>query len=95
MKIHNKLFLILFSFSSLLIITLLLIIQWSIGRGMLDYVNAKEVKALAPLVEELAQVYQQQESWQSLTGQDRKLFYLVHQQLVDSQYSGLMIPDTN
>ncbi len=86
MKIRNKLFLILVSFSSILIITLLLTIQWSIGQGMIDYVSAKEIDVLEPLAQELSEVYQQDNSWQSLAGKHRQLFHLVQQQLVDSQF---------
>ncbi|MCF6144659.1 MULTISPECIES: ATP-binding protein [Pseudoalteromonas] len=89
MKIHNKLFLILFSFSFLLITSLVLLMQWSIGQGMIDYVNAKEVKALQPLVSQFAQRYQRDSSWRSFEGDERQFFRLVIQQLVDSQF----VPD--
>ena len=55
MKIQNKLFLIFFGFSLVLVVALPLVMQWSIGKGMVDYVNTKEIEALAPLVEELSE----------------------------------------
>jgi len=45
MKIQSKLFLILFSFSFLLVTTLVLLTQWSLGKGMVEYVNAKVVES--------------------------------------------------
>lgn len=86
MKIHNKLFLILFSFSFLLITGLVLLMQWSIGQGMVDYVNAKEVKALQPLTAKLVKRYQVESSWQSLAGDNRKFYSLVQQQLRESLF---------
>ena len=50
MKIHNKLFLILFSFTFSIIAGLVVLIQYSIGQGIIDFVNAKEVKAVNPLI---------------------------------------------
>ncbi len=86
MKIHNKLFLILFSFSFVLIAGLILIMQWSIGQGMIDYVNAKEVKALQPLTVRFAQQYNADSSWQSMRGNNRQFFWMVQKQLRDSQF---------
>jgi len=86
MKIHNKLFLILFSFSFGLITALVLLMQWSIGQGMIDYVNAKEVKALKPLTISFAQKYETEHSWQSMRGDNRQFFRLVQKQLRDSQF---------
>ena len=59
MKIHNKLFLILFSFTFSIIAGLVVLIQYSIGQGVIDFVNAKEVKALEPLAVQLANKYAQ------------------------------------
>ncbi|WP_413694071.1 hypothetical protein [Psychromonas sp. KJ10-2] len=57
MKIHNKLFLVFFGFSLVLVTALVLLIQWSIGKGIIEYVNSKEVEALKPLVAVLEDEY--------------------------------------
>ncbi|WP_405631442.1 ATP-binding protein [Pseudoalteromonas sp. Ld20] len=86
MKIHNKLFLILFSFSFILITGLVLVMQWSIGQGMVDYVNAKEVKALQPLASQLAREYQKTSSWKNFEGENHRFFHLIRKQLKESQF---------
>lgn len=77
MKIQHKLFLILFSFSLLLVTALVLLIQWSIGKGMVEYVNSKEIETLNPLITELASEYQKEDSWSTLQGQHQKFAYLL------------------
>lgn len=72
MKIHNKIFLILFSFSLVLVSALVLLIQWSIGKGMIEYVNSKEVETLKPLIVELESEYQKENNWSSLQGKNKK-----------------------
>lgn len=72
MKIHNKLFFILFSFSLLLVTGLVLLIQWSIGKGMIEYVNRKEIETLKPAIVELASEYQQQKNWSTMRGKHKK-----------------------
>jgi len=71
MKIHNKLFLILFSFTFSVIAGMVILIQWSIGQGVIDFVNAKEIKALEPLTLQLAKQYQKTPSWELVIGGDK------------------------
>lgn len=80
MKIQQKLFLILSSFSLALVSVLVVLMQWSIGNGMIDYVNAKEVQSLTPVTEKLIREYKKQHSWRSYEGQHRKLKMLILQQ---------------
>nr|QXF14414.1 signal transduction histidine-protein kinase BaeS [uncultured bacterium] len=86
MKIHNKLFLVLFSFSFLLVAMLVLLIQWSIGKGMIDYVNNKEQDALQPLVIALQEQYQKEGGWKSLRDNPRYFGRLVYMHLKDSAF---------
>lgn len=87
MKIQNKLFLILFSFSFLLVTLLVFLMQWSIGKGMINYVNTKEVEALKPVVIELAKEYQIENNWVSMTGRHDKFIRLISEQLAASEFS--------
>lgn len=66
MRLQNKLFLSLIISSALLVVLMLALMQWSVERGMLDYVNIKEEARLAPALEELAQIYQGSDSWSEL-----------------------------
>ena len=72
MKIHNKLFLVFFSFSFLLVGALVLLIQWSIGKGVIDYVNSKDIDALKPLVAQLETEYKKENSWKNLKGHHKR-----------------------
>ncbi|KTF11434.1 ATP-binding protein [Pseudoalteromonas sp. 10-33] len=87
MKIHNKLFLILFSFTFSIIAGLVVLIQWSIGQGVIDYVNAKEIKALEPLVAKLAKQYESSASWDEVIHDNKSFRRLVEAELQSSQFS--------
>jgi len=86
MKIHNKLFLILFSFSFFLVTALLLLVQWSIGRGMVEYVNSKEVEALKPVIVQLESEYKKNNDWSTLRGKHKKFGDLLFSNLKDSEF---------
>ena len=86
MKIQNKFFLILFSFSLILVTIAALLMQWSIGKGMIDYVNTKEQQALQPLIKSLANAYQINDDWSSLRNKNRKFSDLVYLKLNGSQF---------
>ena len=89
MKIHNKLFLILFSFSLILITVLVLLIQWSIGRGMIEYVNSKESQELKAVIVLLEDEYKKTNDWSTMQGKDQEFGNLLFSALQDS---GLMMP---
>lgn len=83
MKIQNKLFLVIFSFSLLLVTALVLLIQWSINRGIVDYVNSKEVETLKPLVTQLVNEYKKHNSWDMLQNNHQKFGDLLFLTLQD------------
>ncbi|MGB5445372.1 MAG: ATP-binding protein [Psychromonas sp.] len=60
--------------------------QWSIGKGMVEYVNSKEVETLKPLITELAQVYQKDNSWLKMQGQSRKFDDLIFAALKETVF---------
>jgi len=66
MKIFTKLILILLFTSILLLTVIYATVQWSFDRGMLEYVNKKELASLELLSKNLALFYQQEQSWESL-----------------------------
>lgn len=86
MKIQNKLFLILFGFSLLLVTILVFLMQWSIGKGMVDYVNTKEIEALKPVVAKLVKQYKKENSWQAMLGEHEKFRRLISAQLFSSEF---------
>ena len=88
MKIHNKLFLVLFGFSLVLVTALVLLIQWSIGKGLVEYVNRKEVEALKPLVTELQEEYKKHGDWSGIQNKNKRFGHLLFLYLQgnDSQF---------
>jgi len=87
MKIHNKLFSTLLIFSSFLVISFVALMQWSIDRGMVEYVNKREVNALAPLINQLKNNYQQVNGWQELKGHHKKFKKMLENSLAGSEFS--------
>ena len=92
MKIQNKLFLIFFAFSLILVTALATLMERSIGKGMVQYLNTKEVEALHPLVEALADEYKKNNDWSTIRNNNRKFADLVYLKLKDSGFL-LPLPD--
>jgi len=89
MKTQQKLFAIIFSFSLVLIGSIVFFMQWSIDKGMVEYVNKQQVLTLQPVVVALTQKYQQTGSWQDLEHKYRKFQRLLRE---NSQGLDLNIP---
>lgn len=87
MNIQKKFFLIFFGFSLVLVLFLVLLMQWSLGKGMIEYVNTKEIETLTPVVKELATEYQKHDNWQGMSGKHKKLRYLISESLSNSDFS--------
>lgn len=66
MKIFTKLIITLLLTSLLLLSIIYVAVQWSFDRGMLEYVNKKELASLQLLSDNLVSFYQQEQSWASL-----------------------------
>lgn len=66
MKIFTKLILTLLFISLLLLSVIYIAVQSSFDRGMLDYVNKKELASLQLLSNNLASFYQQEQRWTTL-----------------------------
>jgi two-component system sensor histidine kinase BaeS len=70
MKIFTKLILTLL-FTSLLLLSIIYIaVQWSFDRGMLEYVNKKELASLQLLSDNLVRFYQQEQRWTTLVAKN-------------------------
>lgn len=75
-----------FSFSLLLVTALVLLMQWSIGRGMVEYVNNKEIESLKPAVVELASEYQKRNSWLTMQENHKKFEGILLLSLINSNF---------
>jgi len=67
MKIFTKFMLVLFVTSLLLLSAIFALLQWSFDRGMLNYVNQKELDSLQLLSNNLSLYYQEHGDWLRLT----------------------------
>lgn len=86
MRIQNKLFAIFFLTCALLVVAQVLVMQWSIDKGMIDYVNERELKALSGVVVSLSEIYQKQQSWKPITGNHQRFKNIIDQGLADSEF---------
>ncbi|MEP0356687.1 ATP-binding protein [Paraglaciecola sp.] len=94
MRIQNKLFAIFFVTSAVLVAAQVLVMQWSIGKGMIDYVNKKELDALDSLVFALQDLYDEDKEWEHIKGRNRFFKNIVDQHIqVDEAPFSLGRPD--
>ncbi|GHE88227.1 two-component sensor histidine kinase [Thalassotalea profundi] len=54
---------------------------------MVDYVNSKEIQALAPTIAKLSQIYQQENSWRVMENKHQGFHQLISKQLEGSAFS--------
>jgi len=76
----------LFSFSLILVTVLVSLMQWSIDKGMIEYVISKEVETLKPVLSKLADEYETDNSWRSMMGKNHKFGQLIHQKLAGNDF---------
>ncbi len=60
--------------------------QWSIGKGVIEYVNTKEIDALKPVVEQFSQIYAREQSWQFIENNHGDFRRLIASQLKASDF---------
>ncbi len=65
---------------------MVIVIQWSLAKGMMDYVNQKELSALSGLFPELTSVYQLRGDWSELEGRHRKFHHLISEHLRGTEF---------
>lgn len=87
MKILHKLLLVFTLLAMVLVLSMVAIIQWSLSRGMVEYVNQKELEALKPLQAELVSLYQKANNWQFIARDGRYFERLLRQSLMDTEFS--------
>ena len=87
MNIKNKLFIVIISFSFFLITTTILVVQWSIDKGMIEYVNKREINALQPVIQSLEKHYQNQNSWDLLLGNHQIFIRLLSDSLDKGEFA--------
>jgi two-component system sensor histidine kinase BaeS len=82
LRIQNKLFLTLLATSIIAVVILVMLMQWSVGRGMVDYINKREADKLEPMIADLAVQYGKNESWQWLQSNPAALRQVMFENLL-------------
>lgn len=82
MRIQNKLFAVIILTSTVLVGAMMALVQWSIDRGMLDYVNTRETEQATPLLDALASTYGETQSWQAISHQPELWHQLLRQHFI-------------
>ncbi|MFT3928902.1 MAG: ATP-binding protein [Spongiibacteraceae bacterium] len=83
MRIQSKIFLAILGSSLLLVAAVLLLFQWSVTTGMLDYVNNRQIQRANEVAEELKEFYHDVGSWEPLRN-DPRLFRGIVFEALDS-----------
>lgn len=81
MQIHKKLFLVLSGFSFLILTLMALLFQWSIDRGMVNYVNQREISALQSVAMALENRYLNERNWDSLVRNHQQFRSIIAENL--------------
>lgn len=72
MRIQNKLY-IAFLLSGIgLVVLMLVLMQWSLSKGLVEFVNQRERAALAPVIEKLVDGYRQNGDWEWIADEQRQ-----------------------
>lgn len=85
-RIQHRLFLALLAAAGLAVIGMFVIMQWSIDRGFLRYVNTLEQTRLVRLAERLEGAYGERESWDFLRKSPLRWLQLLVQTLPEGAY---------
>lgn len=70
-----------------LVMSMVAVIQWSLSRGMVEYVNQKELEALKPVKASLIANYQDNNNWLFIKGDVRQFDRLLRQSLAETEFS--------
>jgi len=81
-RIQNKLFLSLLITSIIAVVILVMLMQWSVGRGMVDYINKREVEKIQPMLLDLAAQYGENKSWRWLQNNPNVLRQVMFENLL-------------
>jgi len=75
--VTHKLFLVILTAAGLAVVSAALIMQWSLGRGFLKYVNSVEKTGISRLAGMLEENYRTEQSWDSLQQHPRQWRRLI------------------
>ncbi|MDD2539796.1 MAG: ATP-binding protein [Desulfuromonadaceae bacterium] len=82
--VTHKLFLVILTAAILAVVSSALIMQWSLSRGFLAFVNSMEKKGISQLAAELEESYRTEQSWDFLRRDPARWRHLVMASLPDA-----------
>jgi two-component system sensor histidine kinase BaeS len=85
MRIQNKLFAAFLLAGISLVALMFFLMQWSLTKGLLEFINTKERDNIAPFVEVLKNRYQQENSWDWIDDRHRLFHDLFRDNTVDKK----------
>lgn len=77
MKIQTKLILSILLASLVLVAALYFLLQWSVDRGVLSYVNQRQIERFEPVIDGLQSHYEQHQDWQIFANNPREFGQLL------------------
>lgn len=83
MRIQHKLFVSFLAAGISLVLLMFVAIQWSLTRGLVEFVNTKDRDSLTSFVAALERGYRREQSWQWIAGRQRTLHDLYKAQVID------------
>jgi two-component system sensor histidine kinase BaeS len=75
--LHYKLFAAMLTAILMVVIYMVLVMQWSVDRGFLNYVSTVEREQLSKIATDLEALYAQKKSWRELTANPQELLILM------------------
>ena len=91
MRIRSKLFLVMLLNSILLVVTMYALIQWTVDKELIKYINIREQQAFSNISERLSEYYDSNGGWESIVRQPRNFHRILRQ--ADDRRSGSNIND--
>ena len=83
-SVTHKLFLVILTAAGLAVVSSALIMQWSLGRGFLKFVNTMEKSGISRLATGLEESYRTEQSWEFLRRDPARWRQLVAASLPDA-----------
>ncbi len=83
--LHYKLFAAMLTAILMVVIYMVLVMQWSVDRGFLNYVSTVEQEQLKKIAADLEKLYAGKKNWQELTADPQELLTIMAQSLPEGR----------
>lgn len=83
--LHYKLFAAMLAAILMVVVYMVLVMQWSVDRGFLNYVSTVEQEQLKKIATDLEALYARKKNWQELTADPQELLLIMARSLPESR----------